>query len=114
MTDTAYEQEMNSLKVDLALLRQELAALVAGVNESARSHAKQSHAANQGEASPQTEESQSVWADLWHKFNTSKGQGAKVVKDISAQVEKHPLIGILAAFGLGYLVTKLWYKEPKR
>jgi ElaB/YqjD/DUF883 family membrane-anchored ribosome-binding protein len=114
MSDKTHEQEMDTLRNDLALLREELAALVAGVKESARGHGKPPHAADGEEAPPQADECQSLWADLWHKLTASKDQSEKVVRDLSEQVEKHPLIGIVAAFGLGYLVAKLWYKESTR
>ena len=57
-----------------------------------------------------SEEGHSVWADLLHKFDSSKIQSEKVVRDLSAEVEQHPLVSIMAAFGLGYIIAKLWYR----
>ena len=51
-----------------------------------------------------------VWADLLHKFDSSKIQSEKVIRDLSAEVEQHPLVSIMAAFGLGYIIAKLWYR----
>jgi ElaB/YqjD/DUF883 family membrane-anchored ribosome-binding protein len=103
MTEKAPEKELDALKADIARLREEIAGLAAGVKKAAGIHAEQSHAAAQ-------QEGLGVWADLLHKFDSSKIQSEKVVRDLSSEVEQHPLVSIMAAFGLGYIIAKLWYR----
>jgi hypothetical protein len=110
MTEKTHETEMDALKADIARLREEIAGLVAGMKKSAGSHAEQSHAAAQPEGSAPGEDGLGVWADLLHKFDSSRTQGEKVVRDLSAEVKQHPLVSIMAAFGLGYIIAKLWYR----
>jgi hypothetical protein len=103
MAEKAHDEELDKLKADIAGLREELAGLAAGVKKFAGSHDEQSHTSAQ-------QEGFGVWADLLHKFDSSKVQSEKVVRDLSAEVERHPLVSIMAAFGLGYIIAKLWYR----
>jgi len=103
MTEKTHEKELDALKADIAHLREEIASLAAGVKKSDGTHAEQSNAADH-------QEGPGVWEDLLHKFDSSRVQGEKVVKDLAAEVEQHPLVSIMAAFGLGYIIAKLWYR----
>jgi hypothetical protein len=114
MTEKTHDKELDALKADIGILREEIAGLAAGVKKSAGIHAEQLHAAAQQQGPTQGEEGHGVWADLLHKFDSSRIQGEKVVRDLSAEVEQHPLASIMAAFGLGYIIAKLWYQENKQ
>jgi hypothetical protein len=113
MTEKIHDKDLEALKADIANLREEIAGLAAGVKNSAGTHAKQSDSAAKQEAPTPGEEGYGVWADLFHKFDSSRIQGEKVVKDLAAEVEQHPLVSIMAAFGLGYIIAKLWHQENK-
>lgn len=104
MTEKTHDKELDALKEDIASLREEIAGLAAVVKKSAGIHAEQSHAAAHQEVP-------GAWTDLLHKFESSTTQGEKVVRDLAAEVERHPLLSIMASFGLGYLIAKLWYQE---
>jgi hypothetical protein len=110
MTEKTHDKELDALKADIASLREEIASLAAGVKKSAGIHAEQSNAAAQQEGPTHGEEGDGVWEDLLHKFDLSRVQGEKVVRDLAAEVEQHPLVSIMAAFGLGYIIAKLWYR----
>jgi hypothetical protein len=101
MAEKTPDKELEALKADIARLREEIAGLAGGVKKSAGSRAEQPHSHG--------EEGNGVLADLLHKFDSSRIQGEKVVRDLSAEVERHPLASIMAAFGLGYIIAKLWY-----
>jgi hypothetical protein len=107
MTEKTHDKELDALKADIAILREEIAGLAAGVKKSAGIHAEQ-------EGPARGDEGRSVWADLLLKFDSSKVQSEKVIRDLSAEVEQHPLVSIMAAFGLGYIIAKLWYQENKQ
>ncbi len=109
MTEKTHDKELDALKADIARLREDIAGLATGVKKSVGFHARQSHAAAHQEVPTPGEEGPGVWSDLLHKFDSSRIQGEKVVRDLSAEVEQHPLVSIMAAFGLGYIIAKLWY-----
>jgi len=111
MTEKTHDKELDALKADIASLREEIAGLAAGVKKSAGIHAEQSDAAAQHEGPTHGEEGHGAWADLLHKFDSSTIQGEKVVRDLAAEVEQHPLVSLMAAFGLGYIIAKLWYRR---
>lgn len=110
MSEKTHDKELDALKAEIASLREELAGLAAGVKRSAGVHAKQVNAAAREEGRDTPGEGHGVFADLWHKLDASKTQGEKVLRDLSAEVEQHPLVSIMAAFGLGYIIAKLWYR----
>ena len=114
MTEKTHDKELDALKADIASLREEITGLAAGAKKSAGIHAEQSHATAQQEGPASGEEGHGVWTDLLHKFDASRVQGEKVVRDLAAEVEQHPLVSIMAAFGLGYIIAKLWYQENKQ
>jgi hypothetical protein len=110
MTERTHDKELEALKAEIANLREELAGIADGMKKTAGVHAKQAHAAAHHKAAGPDGEGPGMWADLWHKLDSSKNQGEKVLKDLSAEVEQHPLVSIMAAFGLGYIIAKLWYR----
>lgn len=113
MTSNSPDKELDALKADIAGLREEIAGLAAGMKKSSGVHAEQSQAAASPGGTDPGQEGRHAWEDLMHKFESSKVQGEKVVRDLAAEVERHPLVSIMAAFGLGYLIAKLWYQEKK-
>lgn len=113
MTKKTNDKELDALKATIVGLREEIAGLSAGKNKSDGIHDEQPHAGAQQEGPAHGEKDHGVWADLFHKFDSSRIQGEKVVNDLAAEVEQHPLVSIMAAFGLGYIIAKLWYQENK-
>jgi hypothetical protein len=119
MTEKTHDKELDALKADIASLREEIAALAVGVKKFAGTKAAGIHdegarAATGQEGPAYGEHGRGVFADLLHKFDSSRIQGEKVVKDLAAEVEQHPLVSIMAAFGLGYIIAKLWYQGNKQ
>jgi hypothetical protein len=104
MTELAQDKEMDGLKAEIVRLREKITVLSAGMNEG-----PPPAAARQEDSAPGGE-GHGAWGDLLHKLNASKVQGEKVVRDLAAEVEHHPLISIVAAFGMGYIIAKLWYR----
>ena len=113
MTERTHDKELDALKADIAKLREDIAGLAAGMKKSAGLHAKEAHEAAQVEEPAPGEEGTGVWSDLLHKFDSTRVQGEKVFKGLATEVEQRPLVSVLAAFGLGYIIAKLWYQENK-
>ena len=110
MTEKTHDKEGDALKAEIANLREEITLLAAGAKKTAGTHAGQAHVAAQQEGPTHGEEGHGVWGDLLHKLDSSRVQGEKVVRDLAAEVEQHPLVSIMAAFSLGYIIAKLWYR----
>jgi ElaB/YqjD/DUF883 family membrane-anchored ribosome-binding protein len=110
MTEKAHDQELDALKADIARLRDEITSLAA----SAKANAGAKTAATGEEGQDHGEYGFSTFADLLDKLATSRVQGEKVVKGLADEVEQHPLVSVLAAFGFGYLVAKLWHQGDKQ
>jgi hypothetical protein len=106
MTERGHERELEALKADIARLREELA----GVTGTRRSAAEPSDA-TPPRSWPLGEEGRGVISEFLRQFETSRAQGEKVVKELAGELEHHPLASLLAAFGLGYIVAKLWHRE---
>ena len=104
MSEMTQDKELDALKAEIESLRAEMAGLAAGAKRTA---------AAQQEGPTNGEEGHGVWTDLVHNVNASRVQGVKVVRDLAAEVEHHPLMSIMAAFGIGYIIAKLWYRESR-
>jgi len=111
MTSRSPDKELDGLKADIASLREQIAGLAAGMRDSAKVHAEPERSDSDGPSDGQG--GRDAWADLMHKFDASRVQGEKVVRDLAEEVKSHPLISVAAAFGLGYIIAKLWYQEKK-
>jgi hypothetical protein len=119
MTEKTREKELDALKVDIASLREEIAALAAGVKEfsetkAAEFHAEGDYETTQQECSANSEQRPGAWADFQRTLDEAWTQNEKFIKDIAAEIERHPLTGGIAAFGLGFIIAKLWYGGRKQ
>lgn len=110
MPEQKHDKELDALKTDIAHLREEIAGLADGMKRTVEMHAEQASEAVRQEGPAHGGEGQGVWTDLFRKFDASRAQGEKVIRDLAAEVEQHPLVSIMAAFGLGYIIAKLWYR----
>jgi hypothetical protein len=115
MTEKTQDKELEALKEDIARLREELSGLVAGAinaggTQPGGNRPEEGHDASADKGTVDGEQERNMLTDLLHTFETSKFQGEKVLKNLATEVEQHPLISIMAAFGFGYIVAKLWHQ----
>jgi len=115
MTENTHDKELEVLKDDIARLREEISGLVASARtaagpQTAGDQPEKTQDAGEGKGSVDGEQDHDMWMNLLHTFETSKSQGEKVIKNLTAEVEQHPLTSVVAAFGLGYIVAKLWHQ----
>lgn len=114
MTEKIHDKELDALKAEFARLREEIASLAAEVNKSTGNQAGQSRTETHREPPTTSEEGLGAWADLLRKLDLSRIQSEKIVKDLAAEVEHHPLISVVAAFSLGFILAKVLYKVNKK
>ena len=119
MTEKTHEKDLDALKADIASLREEIAALATGVKKLAETKAAEPH----GEGKPETtqqegpahsEQRHGTWTDLQHTLDEAWARNEKLIKDLADEIERHPLVGSMAAFGLGFIISKLWYGGSKQ
>lgn len=106
MTQKKEHEELEALKSEIDRLRKQVAEL--STAREGKTHAQE------GEGSGLHEAVRGPLEELLHKFDSSREQGEKVVKDLAEEVERHPLVSVMAAFGLGYVVAKLFYHGGRR
>lgn len=118
MTEKTREKELDELKADIASLREEMAALATGVKKfaetkAAEPHAEGEHETTQQEGPAHSEQGHGAWTDFQQTLDEAWARNEKIIKDLAAEIERHPLVGSMAAFGLGFIIAKLWYRGNK-
>jgi len=53
------------------------------------------------------------WAKFRHRLDAAGVRGEKVAKGLAEEIERHPLIGGLVAFGLGFAIARLLFRRSK-
>ena len=119
MTEKTHEKELDALKTDIAGLREQIAALAAGVKKFAETKAAEPHVEGEHEATQQGGPANGghghgPWTGFQHMLDEAWARNEKVIKDLAAEIERHPLVGSMAAFGLGFIIAKLWYGGSKQ
>jgi ElaB/YqjD/DUF883 family membrane-anchored ribosome-binding protein len=105
MTEKKQHEGLEALKGEIQRLREQVAELSAERAEGAP---------GKGEGDSHPDKTMGPLEELLHKFDSSREQGEKAVKDLAEEVERHPLVSVMAAFGLGYVVAKLFYHGGRR
>ena len=119
MTEKTREKEQDALKADIASLRKEMAALATGVKKLAETKAAEPHAEGEHETTQlgfpaHSEQRYGTWTDFQHILDEAWARNEKIIKDLADEIERHPLVGSMAAFGLGFAIAKLWYGGSKQ
>jgi hypothetical protein len=53
------------------------------------------------------------WASFRQRLDAARARGGKVADGVAHEIERHPLIGGLAAFGLGFGVAMLLFRKSR-
>ena len=119
MTERTHEKELDALKADIAGLREEIAALATGVKKLAETKATEPHAEGEPKATQQGGPANGghghgAWTDVQHTLDEAWARNEKIIKDLAAEIERHPLVGSMVALGLGFIIAKLWYGGSKQ
>ncbi|MCX5851930.1 MAG: hypothetical protein NT072_07715 [Deltaproteobacteria bacterium] len=118
MTSDMHDKELDALKADIASLREAVAALAVGLKSPSGTSTGEAHAEGAHDARhvgpDQGDESHGIWTDLLHGLGVSRIHGEKVIRGLASEVERYPLVSIIAAFGLGFVVASLWYRGSRQ
>ena len=106
MIEKTHDKELDELRSEIADLREDITKLFNGIKNYAGAKVT-------NEKEQVIEKSHQLWADLMNKFESSKVRGKKVVKDITTEVEEHPFISIMIAFGVGYAIATICTRKEK-
>jgi hypothetical protein len=101
MTTKKREGDMEAMSQEIARMREDIAALAASMKNQAVS------GVGEQEAFPEGDE-QFRWADIRTSLDEARTRGEKALKDLSAEVERHPLGSIAAAIGVGFILAKIF------
>jgi hypothetical protein len=90
------EAQVNTLKESIAKSREEMAALASRLDYVAVDSADESK-----------------WSAVQRHVAAAGSRGKRVAKGLADEIERHPLIGGMAAFGLGFGLASLLHKRAK-
>jgi hypothetical protein len=99
MQETTHGTNLGELSASIAQLRVEIAALAAGM--------KQEVPGNGGKPG-------SGWTIFRDRLGEAGAKGEKIADGVALEIERHPLIGGMVAFGIGFLIATLLFKRRAR
>lgn len=101
MAEEGLQKEMEQLKSDLTKLRGDLSA----IGESVRKMGTDAVGATQAKVKSAA---QDALDEFQRKLNDAKSQGQKAVHDLEREIKERPLTSLAVAFGVGFLLSKLF------
>ncbi len=100
MAEREVDQEIQSLREDLAILRSDIADLSSSVRDMA------SHRAHGVKASIE-DDVRETRERLRERIAEARAQGARSVEDFEESIGQHPLASVATAVGVGFVLAKL-------
>lgn len=100
MANDSLRDEMDSLKADVAQLREDILGLTDTLKENVSESAKVGRAKTQ-------ERLQEIWGDFEKRFEDVIDGGRATFDRAEQKVSEHPTGSMLTAFGLGYVIAKV-------
>ena len=115
MKENAQQNSLDDLNADIARTRAEFAALAAGLKQLAELEKDGTtiDAELLLKMPTKRDEHRTVWAVLWRGLRQAGVQGKKLSGGIADEMERHPLLGGVAAFGLGYALARMLFRRGK-
>ena len=100
MAETNLSREMESLREDLAKLREDFAGVAEALKDAGH---KKAEGAREGLADLLS----SVREEIKGALDQARDKGKKSVENVGHQIEERPLTSLLTAFGVGFVLAKL-------
>ena len=112
MKEHTHEQQVEAVAAGIAKSRDELAELAAGLKRLAEWPIDKSsaHAQDRPER-PVNGNRHGGWTGFRHGIDRASTRSMKVADGLAVEIERHPLIGGMAAFGLGFGLATLLFKR---
>jgi hypothetical protein len=112
MKEKTYEERLESINSGVATLHEEIAAIAAGLKRlSERKNGKASvNEAFASEVPLENENLNASWTRFRHRLDGAGAQSRKIANGVAAEIERHPLIGALTTFGLGFAIAKMLFR----
>ena len=116
MKEKTHERNLDALNAGIAKSREEIAALAAGLKKLAEWKIDESSVdwehPLQGPANG--DKCYGKWTGFRHRLDEAGARGEKVAEGLADEIRRHPLIGGMAAFGLGFVIAKLLFRRGKK
>lgn len=100
MPDSNVKQEIDTLKSDVAKLRDDIGELVSALVDLVGDKAAATRTRVESEAKERLDE-------LRAALERARERGGRAVGQMEHQIEERPLLSVLAAFGIGLILGKL-------
>jgi hypothetical protein len=114
MKEKTQEQTLDTLNAGIAKSRDEIAALAASLNKLAEWKTDKSDIDGKGAGSAVNgNKNHGGWTDFQYKLDDVGARGKNAAKVVADEIERHPLIGGMAAFGLGFVLAKWLFRSTK-
>lgn len=100
MADDSIRKEMDTLKADIAQLRED----IIGLTNAVKGAASEKVAGAKAQAE---ERIRGTWEDIEQRFEDILNEGKATFNKAEHKVSEHPVGSVLTAFGLGFIIAKL-------
>jgi ElaB/YqjD/DUF883 family membrane-anchored ribosome-binding protein len=112
MTAKKRDEELETITQEIARLRENMAALAASITSQAE--VKAAAAGTGDQEATGAEQVREGWADIQRTFEEARARGEKMLNDLAAEVEQHPLRSIALAAGFGFILAKVFGRGRSR
>jgi len=116
MKEKMNEKNLDELNAGISKLREEFAVLAAGFKKPAgRKIDRSSVDEEQPQEGPVNgDQYHGGWTGFRHRLDEAGARGERVAKGLADEIERHPLMGGMAAFGLGFMIARILFKRRKK
>lgn len=108
MKEKTHENNQDALNADIAKLREEIEALAASLKKLVEG------TIDKPGGSANSEKGNGGWTGFRHGLDQAGARGKMVAKGLADEIQRHPLLGGMAAFGLGFWIARLLFRGSKR
>ena len=116
MKEKTHEKDLDELNAGIAKSREEIAALAATLKKLAQWKIEESSVDGKHpqEGPTNGDKCHGGWTGFRNRLDKAGARGENVVKGLADEIQRHPLIGGMAAFGLGFTIAKLLFRRSKK
>jgi len=115
MNEQNQEDQLKALRRGLERSHEEIAALAGRVERLVDWTAANSSVVRTRSPAghPDGEKRASAWSSLRHGLSEAGVLGKDIGRGVATEIERHPVLGGIAAFGLGFGLAKLLFKDGR-